>query len=63
MNVKSTFICAQSAARAMIASGRRGGKILTLGSIHGVLSADKRLYEGLTVRTAQGRLSTLSVSR
>ena len=62
MNVKSTFICAQSAARAMIASGRRGGKILTLGSIHGVLSADKRLYEGLTVRTTQGRLSALSIS-
>ena len=46
MNVKSTFICSQSAARAMIAGGR-GGKILTLGSIHGVLAADTRLYEGL----------------
>ena len=28
MNVKSTFICAQSAARSMIAAGRRGVRIL-----------------------------------
>ena len=45
MNVKSTYICAQAAARVMIP--QRSGTIITLGSIHGFLSADKRLYEGL----------------
>jgi len=46
MNVKSTYMCAQSAARhAMIAQG--SGKIITLGSIHGILSGDLRLYDGL----------------
>lgn len=45
MNVKSTYICAQAAARQMIQ--QRSGKIITLGSIHGFLSGDKRLYEGL----------------
>ena len=45
MNVKSTYMCAQAAARMMIP--QRSGTIITLGSIHGFLSADKRLYEGL----------------
>ena len=46
MNVKSTYMCAQSAARhAMIAQS--SGKIITLGSIHGILSGDLRLYDGL----------------
>ncbi len=45
MNVKSTYMCAQAAARVMIP--QRSGTIITLGSIHGFLSADKRLYEGL----------------
>lgn len=45
MNVKSTYMCAQAAARVMIPQG--SGTIITLGSIHGFLSADKRLYEGL----------------
>ena len=45
MNVKSTYMCAQAAARVMIP--QRSGAIITLGSIHGFLSADKRLYEGL----------------
>ena len=45
VNVKSTYMCAQSAARYMIP--QRSGKIITLGSIHGFLSGDKRLYEGL----------------
>ena len=45
MNVKSTYMCAQAAARVMIP--QHSGTIITLGSIHGFLSADKRLYEGL----------------
>lgn len=45
VNVKSTYMCAQSAARAMIP--QKYGKIITLGSIHGFLSGDKRFYEGL----------------
>jgi len=45
MNIDSTFICAQAAARVMIERG--GGKIITVGSTHGVMGTDKRLYEGL----------------
>lgn len=45
MNINSTFICAQTAARVMIGQG--GGKIITVGSTHGIMGADKRLYEGL----------------
>jgi NAD(P)-dependent dehydrogenase (short-subunit alcohol dehydrogenase family) len=43
LNVTGTYICAQSAARAMIP--RRRGKIVTLGSIHASLTADKRMYD------------------
>jgi NAD(P)-dependent dehydrogenase (short-subunit alcohol dehydrogenase family) len=46
MNVKSTYMCAQAAARVMIP--QRYGKIITLGSIHSFLTADKRLYSGLS---------------
>jgi gluconate 5-dehydrogenase len=45
VNVTGTYITAQAAARVMIP--RRRGKIVTVGSIHGWLAADKRLYEGL----------------
>jgi NAD(P)-dependent dehydrogenase (short-subunit alcohol dehydrogenase family) len=45
MNIDSTFICAQAAARVMIERG--GGKIIAIGSTHGVMGTDKRLYEGL----------------
>ena len=45
MNVKSTYVCAQAAASVMIP--QRYGKIITLGSIHGFLTGDKRLYSGL----------------
>ena len=45
MNIDSTFICAQAAARVMIDQG--GGKIITIGSTHGIMGTDKRLYEGL----------------
>ena len=45
MNINTTFICAQTAARVMIKHGH--GKIITVGSIHGVMGTDKRLYDGL----------------
>ncbi len=45
LNVTGTYIAAQAAARVMIA--RRQGRIITVGSIHGTLGADKRLYAGL----------------
>lgn len=45
LNVTGTFRSAQAAARHMIPVGR--GKIVTVGSIHGQLAADLRLYEGL----------------
>jgi gluconate 5-dehydrogenase len=45
LNVTGTYACAQAAARAMIP--RRQGRIITLGSIHGTLGADNRLYAGL----------------
>ena len=47
MNVTSTYMCAQAAARVMIP--QRYGKIITLGSIHGILSNDKRFYRGLNM--------------
>lgn len=47
-NVTSTYVCAQAAARVMIP--QRSGSIITLGSIHGFLSGDKRLYDGLDFR-------------
>lgn len=45
LNVTGTYVSAQAAARAMIP--RRQGRIITLGSIHGILGADNRLYVGL----------------
>ena len=45
LNVTGLFRCAQAASRHMIPAGR--GKIITIGSIHGQLTADLRLYEGL----------------
>lgn len=45
LNVTGTYVSAQAAARVMIP--RRRGRIITLGSIHGTLGADKRLYAGL----------------
>lgn len=44
INVTSTYICAQAAARVMIP--QHSGSIITLGSIHGFLSNDKRFYDG-----------------
>ena len=48
LNLTGTYICAQAAARVMIPNRR--GKIITLGSIHGFLTADKRFYQGLKFR-------------
>jgi gluconate 5-dehydrogenase len=48
LNVTGTYICAQEAARVMIP--QRRGKIIMLGSIHGALAADTRLYAGLNFR-------------
>ena len=48
LNVTGTYLSAQAAARVMIP--RRRGRIITLGSIHGALGADKRLYAGLDYR-------------
>lgn len=45
MNLKSTYLCAQAAAGVMIPN--RYGRIITLGSIHSSLGADKRQYGGL----------------
>jgi gluconate 5-dehydrogenase len=45
LNAPSTYLCAQEAARVMIP--RRQGRIVTIGSIHGFLTADKRFYRGL----------------
>jgi len=45
LNVTGTYVSAQAAARVMIP--RRQGRIITLGSIHGSLGADNRLYAGL----------------
>jgi gluconate 5-dehydrogenase len=48
LNVTGTFLCAQAAARVMIP--RRRGRIVTVGSIHGSLTADPRFYRGLDYR-------------
>ena len=45
LNLTGTYICAQSAARHMIPA--ESGSIVTLGSIHGFLTSDKRMYDGL----------------
>ena len=42
MNILSTFVCAQSAAKVMVKQGH--GRIITLGSIHGGMGTDRRLY-------------------
>ena len=42
LNVGTTMVCAQSAARVMQAHGR--GAIITIGSLHATLGSDPRLY-------------------
>ena len=48
LNVKGTYLSAQAAARVMVR--QRSGSIITVGSIHGSLTTDKRFYEGLPTR-------------
>ncbi|MBN19003.1 MAG: gluconate 5-dehydrogenase [Chloroflexi bacterium] len=45
INVSSTYICSQAASKVMIP--QQSGSIITLGSIHGFLTGDKNLYEGM----------------
>ena len=45
LNLRGMYLSAQSAARVMVP--QRSGAIITIGSIHGFLSSDKRFYEGL----------------
>ncbi len=44
LNATGTYLCAQAAARVMIP--RHSGAIITVGSIHGSHTNDKRFYEG-----------------
>ena len=44
LNATGTYLCAQAAARVMIP--QRSGAIITIGSIHGSHTSDKRFYEG-----------------
>ena len=56
MNTKSAYMCANAAARVMVP--QRSGAIITIGSIHGVLSNDKRWYEGFGQRRSGAAYQT-----
>ena len=43
-NVTSAYLCANEAAKVMVRQG--SGSIITIGSIHGSLTNDKRFYDG-----------------
>ena len=65
LNTKSAYLCAQAAARVMIS--QRSGSIITIGSIHGISTNDKRFYSGLGQRrsgpsyqTAKGGIVNLT---
>ena len=47
LNLTGTYLCAQAAARVMIP--RHSGSIITIGSIHGALTTDKRFYKGMDI--------------
>ena len=51
MNVGTTLVCAQTAARAMIP--KRRGAIITVGSLHATLGSDPRLYASDFKRSTQ----------
>ncbi len=51
MNVTTTLVSAQSAARAMMT--RRSGAIITIGSLHATLGSDPRLYSPGYKRSTQ----------
>ena len=44
LNVNGTYLSANSAAKIMV--NQRSGSIITIGSIHGSLTNDKRFYDG-----------------
>ena len=46
INVRGTYLCANEAAKVMVPQA--SGAIITIGSIHGSLTNDKRFYEGLS---------------
>ena len=48
INLKGAYLCAQAAARVMVK--QRSGSIITIGSIHGFTTSDKRFYDGLDMR-------------
>eukprot|EP01052_Picozoa_sp_SAG31_P049805 SAG31_NODE_11079_length_1068_cov_1.283798_1_plen_253_part_01 len=66
MNAKSTYLCAQSAARQFIAQQEGQGSIITLGSIHSFLGSDKRMYpagfkrSGPPYQSAKGAILNLT---
>ena len=56
LNTMGAYLCAQAAARVMIP--QRSGSIITIGSIHGFLSSNKRFYEGLDFRRGAAAYQT-----
>jgi len=52
VNAVGTYLCAQAGARQMVPRGR--GSIVTVSSIHGSLSADPRLYDGIDMKIRSG---------
>ncbi len=65
LNTKGVYLCAQAAARVMVR--QRSGSIITIGSIHGALTNDKRFYEGTSFKrggpayqTAKGGIINLT---
>jgi len=51
LNVTTTMVCAQAAARAMMV--RQRGSIITIGSLHATLGSDPRLYKPGYKRSTQ----------
>jgi len=49
VSVTGTFLCSRAAARAM---ARKGGSIINMGSIYGVVGADQRIYGDSGVNSA-----------
>jgi 3-oxoacyl-[acyl-carrier protein] reductase len=52
VNVGGTFLCTQAAVRIM-RSQPRGGRIVNIGSIYGVVSGDPRIYSDCDRRTSE----------
>ena len=65
LNARSAYLCANAAAKVMVE--QRSGSIITIGSIHGSLTNDKRFYEetgfrrgGAAYQTAKGGIINLT---